>query len=402
MGLKGDYNNRAYAISTRYGKKFGDEKNYIEPQIQMTWASMSAKDYVGHAKKELKIGQGHFDSIVGRMGVTFGKKNASFGIHGNLHVAHEFNGGVLGTYYADDGGEKTSKISMKDTWVEAGIGANIYVGKTGTANLGVTKTFGGKYKQDWKINGSVRFEIGQGVASGSHAYGVTGVSNKTENQEMVSRSEVEQGVQNTSVEKKDKIVRQEKVIPTVITKTTTVEKTVRTNPDVEVSYGTPEGSYVNEAGKTVYTLGQVIVTARRIEQPIIEAKTDISVVTRKEIEEAHMTSVEDVLRTVPGTQFLDYGANGINANLSGIRINGSNDVLLLVDGVRVSAFQGMNNSGYMYSSMLKNMDNIERIEVLRGAAAVVYGSDAKGGVINIITRKITHNRTDIDLSLIHI
>ena len=398
MGLKGDYNNRAYAISTKYGKKFGDEKNYIEPQIQMTWASMSAKDYVGHAKEELKIGQGHFDSIVGRMGVTFGKKNASFGIHGNIHVAHEFNGGVLGTYYADDGGEKTSKISMKDTWVEAGIGANIYVGKTGTANLGVTKTFGGKYKQDWKINGTVRFEIGQGVASGSHAYGVTGVSNKTENQEMVSRSEVEQGVQNTSVEKKDKIVRQEKVIPTVITKTTTVEKTVRTNPDVEVSYGTPEGSYVNEAGKTVYTLGQVIVTARRIEQPIIEAKTDISVVTRKEIEEAHMTSVEDVLRTVPGTQFLDYGANGINANLSGIRINGSNDVLLLVDGVRVSAFQGMNNSGYMYSSMLKNMDNIERIEVLRGAAAVVYGSDAKGGVINIITRKITHNRTDIDIA----
>lgn len=205
-------------------KNLVTKKNYIEPQIQMTWASMSAKDYVGHAKEELKIGQGHFDSIVGRMGVTFGKKNASFGIHGNIHVAHEFNGGVLGTYYADDGGEKTSKISMKDTWVEAGIGANIYVGKTGTANLGVTKTFGGKYKQDWKINGTVRFEIGQGVASGSHAYGVTGVSNKTENQEMVSRSEVEQGVQNTSVEKKDKIVRQEKVIPTVITKTTTVEK----------------------------------------------------------------------------------------------------------------------------------------------------------------------------------
>ena len=204
----------------------------------------------------------------------------------------------------------------------------------------------------YKRQGTVRFEIGQGVASGNHAYGITGETNTKENQEIESRSEAEQGVQNTSVEKKDKIVRQEKVIPTVITKTTTVEKTVRTNPDVEVSYGTPEGSYVNEAGKTVYTLGQVIVTARRVEQPILEARTDISVVTRKEIEEAHMTSVEDVLRTVPGTQFLDYGANGINANLSGIRMNGSNDVLLLVDGVRVSAFQGMNNSGYMYSSCL--------------------------------------------------
>lgn len=399
MELKGNYNNRAYAISTRYGKKFGDEKKYIEPQMQMTWAHMESQNTIGYDKKsELKIGQGHFDSLVGRIGIAFGKKNETMGIHGNIHVAHEFNGDVFGTYYAEDGGEKTTKLSMKDTWVEAGIGANIYVGKTGTANLGVTKTFGGKYKQDWKINGTVRFEIGQGVASGNHAHGVIGASNKTENQEMTSRSEVEQGVQNTSAEKKDKIVRQEKVIPTVITKTTTVEKTVRTNPDVEVSYGTPEGSYVNEAGKTVYTLGQVIVTARRIEQPIIEAKTDISVVTRKEIEEAHMTSVEDVLRTMPGTQFLDYGANGINANLSGIRINGSNDVLLLVDGVRVSAFQGAGASGYMYSSMLKNMDNIERIEVLRGAAAVVYGSDAKGGVINIITRKVTHNHTDIDIA----
>lgn len=120
----------------------------------------------------------------------------------------------------------------------------------------------------------------------------------------------------------------------------------------------------------------------------MDTKADISVVTRKQIENLHLQTVEDTLREVPGTQFLNYGSNGLNANLSGIRINGSKDVVILVDGVRITDFQGANNSGYMYASILNNMDNIERVEVLRGSAAVKYGSGAKGGVINIITRKL--------------
>ena len=52
----------------------------------------------------------------------------------------------------------------------------------------------------------------------------------------------------------------------------------------------------------------------------------------------------------------------------------------------------------MYASILNNMDNIERVEVLRGSAAVKYGSGAKGGVINIITRKIDGTKQSIDFS----
>ncbi len=142
----------------------------------------------------------------------------------------------------------------------------------------------------------------------------------------------------------------------------------------------------------------VVVTANRYAERITDVTADVSVVSRQEIEEMHMESVEEVLRTVPGVQFTNYGSNGMNANISGLRINGSKDIVVLVDGVRVSDFQGTDSGGYMYASLLSNMDNIERVEVLRGAAGTVYGSGAKGGVINIITRKIEDNKTTIDIS----
>lgn len=147
-----------------------------------------------------------------------------------------------------------------------------------------------------------------------------------------------------------------------------------------------------------FELDQIVVVGSRIPETITQAKADVSVVSRREIEEMHMATVEEALRTVPGVQFLNYGSNGFNANLSGIRINGSKDIVVLVDGVRVTDFQGADNSGYMYASLLNNMDNIERIEILRGSAGTIYGSGAKGGVINIITRDIKSNKSVIDVS----
>ena len=148
-----------------------------------------------------------------------------------------------------------------------------------------------------------------------------------------------------------------------------------------------------------FELAPVVVTANRIPEKLVDTKADVSVVDRTQIEELHLQTVEAALRTVPGTQFLNYGVNGLNANLSGIRINGSKDVVVLIDGVRMTDFQGADNSGYMYASMLNQMDNIERIEVLRGSAGVVYGSGARGGVINIITRKIDRTKQTLDVSV---
>lgn len=154
----------------------------------------------------------------------------------------------------------------------------------------------------------------------------------------------------------------------------------------------------DDAEDMEFTLDSMVVTASRIPTKITDAKADISVITRKDIEQMHMTNVEEALRTVPGVQFMNYGGNGgMNANMSGIRINGSREIVVLVDGVRVSEFQG-SNSGYMFAALSNNMDNIERVEVLRGSAGTLYGSGAKGGVINIITRKINETKTTLDIS----
>lgn len=128
-------------------------------------------------------------------------------------------------------------------------------------------------------------------------------------------------------------------------------------------------AYPSLAEEYVFEMAPVVVTANRMNENLVDARADISVVTSRQIEKLHLNTVEDALRTVPGTQYLNYGGNGLNANLSGIRINGSKDIILLVDGVRVTDFNGANNSGYMYSSLLNNMDNVERIEVLRGSPA---------------------------------
>ena len=157
-------------------------------------------------------------------------------------------------------------------------------------------------------------------------------------------------------------------------------------------------AYPSLAEEYVFEMAPVVVTANRMNENLVDARADISVVTSRQIEKLHLNTVEDALRTVPGTQYLNYGGNGLNANLSGIRINGSKDIILLVDGVRVTDFNGANNSGYMYSSLLNNMDNVERIEVLRGSAGALYGSGAKGGVINIITKNPGEKNTTVDIA----
>lgn len=148
----------------------------------------------------------------------------------------------------------------------------------------------------------------------------------------------------------------------------------------------------------VYTLPALTVTATKNEKSIGDVAADVTVVNRKQIENMNAQSVEEVLRTVSGVQFLSYGSSNIHANLNGIRINGSKDVVLMVDGVKMQDFSGAGSGGYMYASMMKNLDNIERVEVMRGAASTLYGSGAKGGVINIITRKDFKPKTTIGFS----
>ena len=128
-------------------------------------------------------------------------------------------------------------------------------------------------------------------------------------------------------------------------------------------------------------LGQVVVTATR--QPISadRALASVDVIEREQIERAGQSSLIDVLRTVPGLRVTSNGGPGSNASVF-IRGAESRHTLLLIDGVRV----GSASSGQATLEAIP-LGVIERIEILRGPASALYGSDAIGGVIQVFTRK---------------
>ena len=131
-----------------------------------------------------------------------------------------------------------------------------------------------------------------------------------------------------------------------------------------------------------FNMDQIVVTATRTPVTEFDSHANVSVITAKDIENRHYTTVKDALRDVPGVVIMDYGSPGYEMSNS-IRLNGSDQVVVLVDGVRVS----QSDIRPLASTMFIPVENIERIETLKGAASAMYGADAKGGVINIITKQ---------------
>lgn len=146
---------------------------------------------------------------------------------------------------------------------------------------------------------------------------------------------------------------------------------------------------VEAADMPVYTLEGVVVTASRVPEKKIDSNADVSVVTAKEIEEKHYDDVSEAIRHVPGVNIANYSGSGQNYSTNGIYINGSSNVVVLVDGIRRNINGIIGNTANLGN--LVNMDTIDRIEVLKGSASTLYGSDAEGGVINIITRRPREN-----------
>ncbi|HXQ22437.1 MAG TPA: TonB-dependent receptor plug domain-containing protein, partial [Candidatus Acidoferrales bacterium] len=129
------------------------------------------------------------------------------------------------------------------------------------------------------------------------------------------------------------------------------------------------------------SLGSVVVTATRTEQPIEQATTSISVVTADDIESRHADSVLDVLRDVPGVDVVQSGSPG---NTTSVFIRGADadHTLVLLDGVEANS---PTLGGFDFGSL--DTDNIDRVEVLRGAGGTLYGSEAVGGVVNVLTKR---------------
>ncbi|MBD9367833.1 TonB-dependent receptor [Xanthomonas sp. XNM01] len=142
------------------------------------------------------------------------------------------------------------------------------------------------------------------------------------------------------------------------------------------------------------TLDTVVVTAAGFEQKITDAPASISVVTREELQKRPYISLIDAVRDLEGVDVGETSDKTGQRTIS-MRGMGSEYTLILIDGKR------QNNHGDIYPNSfggnqfnhIPPLDMVERIEVIRGPASTLYGADALGGVINIITRKVADRWT---------
>lgn len=124
----------------------------------------------------------------------------------------------------------------------------------------------------------------------------------------------------------------------------------------------------------------VHVTASRVEQELMDVPMSVSVITSKDIEKSGAKTVGDLLSDIPGVEIKNDGGQGIDR----VKIRGEDAfrTLVMIDGQKVAEHKSMSGAPILIDPSM-----IERIEVIKGPASVLYGSDAIGGAINIITKK---------------
>ena len=124
-----------------------------------------------------------------------------------------------------------------------------------------------------------------------------------------------------------------------------------------------------------------VTSATKSTQSIKDVTSNIEVITKEEIEEKHFTTVTQALNTLSGVSVVSNGGLG---NLSSVFVRGmdSKRVLVLIDGIRYNDVTG--TSGAPFEHLM--IDDIEQIEVVKGAQSGIWGADASAGVINIITK----------------
>lgn len=125
----------------------------------------------------------------------------------------------------------------------------------------------------------------------------------------------------------------------------------------------------------------ITITANRVETPLAEVGSSVTVIGRDDIERHQWQTVADALRAVPG---LDVSRSGGAGQVTSVFVRGgsSSQVLVLLDGVRLNS---ATTGAYDFADL--TTDAVERIEVVRGPQSTLYGSEAATGVISIVTRR---------------
>ena len=147
-----------------------------------------------------------------------------------------------------------------------------------------------------------------------------------------------------------------------------------------VFIGGAQGAFAAENLNT-FALDEYVVTATRTMEEAIKVPAMVSVVTAEEIKEKNVNTITDALKMLPG--IYDARPGGMSDTANGIQIRGygEEDILVLYDGMPL-------NDGYStdVNWSVVSVDDVEKIEVVKGAASSLYGGKAVGAVINIISK----------------
>jgi iron complex outermembrane receptor protein len=147
---------------------------------------------------------------------------------------------------------------------------------------------------------------------------------------------------------------------------------------ITINYGQED---INTMVDTSFLIDDVVISQNRLSAPLSENARNIQTIEREEINNIPATNIPELLQYMGAVDIRRRGVNGVQSDV-GLRGSTFNQVLVLVNGVRMSDPQ----TGHHMMNLPVALEDVERIEVIKGPAARIYGMNAMAGAINIITK----------------
>ena len=157
--LHGDYKAWGNSISLEYGKRFVQDSGfYMDPSVEFTAGRLNGKNFKGTSDLgTLYVHQHGFNSAIGRIGFSIGRQQERSNIYAKFALAHEFGGSFRTDFYADDGGLKSTKVDLSDTWLDMELGGSLSLGKNVYLYGTYTRTFEADMATKWRADVGVRY-----------------------------------------------------------------------------------------------------------------------------------------------------------------------------------------------------------------------------------------------------